>query len=54
MFVKFPSMYELLPDEAYLRRRAILFADGKPTSGAEDTYLRNDWALKKMICEQVS
>jgi Lecithin:cholesterol acyltransferase len=46
LFVKFPSMYELLPDEAYLRRRAILFADGKPTSGAEDTYLRNDWALE--------
>jgi pimeloyl-ACP methyl ester carboxylesterase len=47
LFVKFPSMYELLPDESYLRRRAILFADGKPASGAEDTYLRNDWAFKE-------
>jgi pimeloyl-ACP methyl ester carboxylesterase len=47
LFVKFPSMYELLPDESYLRRRAILFADAKPASGAEDTYLRNDWAFKE-------
>jgi pimeloyl-ACP methyl ester carboxylesterase len=47
LFVKFPSMYELLPDESYLRRRAILFADSKPASGAEDTYLRNDWAFKE-------
>jgi pimeloyl-ACP methyl ester carboxylesterase len=47
LFVKFPSMYELLPDESYLRRRAILLADDKPTAGAEETYLRNDWAFKE-------
>jgi pimeloyl-ACP methyl ester carboxylesterase len=47
LFVKFPSMYELLPDESYFRRRTILFADGKPASGSEDTYLRNDWAFKE-------
>jgi pimeloyl-ACP methyl ester carboxylesterase len=47
LFVKFPSMYELLPDESYLRSRAILFADGKPAADAEDTYLRNDWAFKE-------
>src|SRR5215218_8571866 len=47
LFVKFPSMYELLPDESYLRRRAILLADGKPESGAEETYLGNDWAFKE-------
>ncbi|HEU4822140.1 MAG TPA: hypothetical protein VFS97_01830 [Nitrososphaeraceae archaeon] len=47
LFVKFPSMYELLPDESYLRNRAILHADGKPESGAEDTYLKNDWAFKE-------
>ena len=46
LFVKFPSMYELLPDESYLRRRTILLADDKPTAGAEETYLRNDWAFK--------
>jgi pimeloyl-ACP methyl ester carboxylesterase len=47
LFVKFPSMYELLPDESYLRSRAILLADGKPELGAEDTYLKNDWAFKE-------
>ncbi len=47
LFAKFPSIYELLPDESYLSRRAVLFADGKPALGAEDTYLRNDWALKE-------
>jgi pimeloyl-ACP methyl ester carboxylesterase len=47
LFVKFPSMYELLPDESYLRRRAILLADGKPAVGSEETYLRNDWGFKE-------
>jgi hypothetical protein len=47
LFVKFPSMYELLPDESYLRNRAILLTDGKPEAGAEDTYLKNDWAFKE-------
>jgi pimeloyl-ACP methyl ester carboxylesterase len=47
LFIKFPSMYELLPDESYLRRRAILLADGKPSVGAEETYLGNDWAFKE-------
>jgi len=47
LFIKFPSMYELLPDESYLRRRAILLADGKPSLGAEETYLGNDWAFKE-------
>jgi hypothetical protein len=40
-------MYELLPDESYLRRKAILLTDGKPETGAEDTYLKNDWAFKE-------
>ena len=47
LFVKFPSMYELLPDESYLRNRAILITDGKPESGAEDTYLKSECAFKE-------
>jgi pimeloyl-ACP methyl ester carboxylesterase len=47
LFIKFPSIYELLPDESYLRNRAILLTDGKPESGAEDTYLKNDWAFEE-------
>ncbi|HEX2169738.1 MAG TPA: hypothetical protein VHF65_05520 [Nitrososphaera sp.] len=47
LFIKFPSMYELLPDESYLRNRAILLADGRPESCAEDTYLKNDWAFEE-------
>jgi pimeloyl-ACP methyl ester carboxylesterase len=46
LFVKFPSMYELLPDESYLRGRPMLFADGEPVFGADNTYLKNDWAFK--------
>ena len=46
LFVKFPSMYELLPDETYLAKRAMLQADGKQILSPEDTYLRNDWAFK--------
>ena len=47
LFVKFPSMYELLPDESYLRNRSILLTDGKPESGADDTYLKDEWAFKE-------
>jgi pimeloyl-ACP methyl ester carboxylesterase len=47
LFVKFPSMYELLPDESYLRNKAILLTDGEPETGAEDTYLKSDWAFKE-------
>jgi hypothetical protein len=47
LFVKFPSMYELLPDESYLRNRSILLTDGKPESGVEDTYLKNEWGFKE-------
>lgn len=46
LFVKFPSIYELLPDESYLNNRPVLFADNKPIFGADNTYLRNDWAFK--------
>ena len=46
LFVKFPSFYELLPDETYLIRKPILLADRNQTFGSEDTYLRNDWAFK--------
>jgi hypothetical protein len=46
LFVKFPSIYELLPDASYLNNRPMLFVDNKPTFGIDDTYLRNDWAFK--------
>jgi hypothetical protein len=46
LFIKFPSIYELLPDESYLNNRPMLFADDKPTYGVDETYLRNDWAFK--------
>jgi hypothetical protein len=46
LFVKFPSIYELLPDESYLDSRPLLFVDGKPIWGVDDTYLKNDWAFK--------
>lgn len=46
LFVKFPSIYELLPDENYLRARPLLFADDKPIFGTDDTYFNGDWAFK--------
>lgn len=47
LFIKFPSIYELLPDESYLRDRPILFANDKPVHSICDTYLRDDWAFKE-------
>jgi hypothetical protein len=47
LFIKFPSIYELLPDDSYLQNRPLLFADGKPTWGIDETYHRNDWAFKR-------
>jgi pimeloyl-ACP methyl ester carboxylesterase len=46
-FSKFPSMYELLPDDFYLQNRPMLIADNTPIMDANNTYLGNGWAFKK-------
>ena len=51
LFSRFPSMYELLPDDSYLAMRAVLSADGKPAFGAEQTYLRNEWGFKDKVMQ---
>jgi hypothetical protein len=43
VFRKFPSMYELLPDFYYLKKRPLLYADNTPIYGVDDTYFNNDW-----------
>jgi pimeloyl-ACP methyl ester carboxylesterase len=46
-FSKFPSMYELMPDDFYLQNRPMLIADNTPIMDANNTYLGNGWAFKK-------
>ena len=40
LFFKFPSIYELLPDESYLSNRLSLFTDNKPMFSVDDGYLK--------------
>src|SRR3712207_9507846 len=46
LMIRRPPRSTLFPYTT-LFRSAILLTDGKPESGAEDTYLKNDWAFKK-------
>jgi hypothetical protein len=46
LYSKFPSMYELLPDNFYLDKKAMVFSDGQPIHGTDNTYLNNQWKFK--------
>jgi pimeloyl-ACP methyl ester carboxylesterase len=45
LYSKWPSAYELMPDNFYLDNRPIIYSDGKPIHGTDDTYLNNEWRL---------
>jgi Lecithin:cholesterol acyltransferase len=47
IFRKFPSMYELLPDDFYLKNKPMLIANNRPLHTAENTYLTNEWAIEE-------
>ena len=45
LYSKWPSAYELMPDDFYLSKRPIIFKDGQPILGSDETYLKNVWSL---------
>ncbi|MGA9171264.1 MAG: hypothetical protein WBZ20_14085 [Nitrososphaeraceae archaeon] len=45
LYRKWPSAYELMPDEIYLKKRPMIYSDGQPIHGANKTYLENEWGL---------
>jgi pimeloyl-ACP methyl ester carboxylesterase len=45
---KFPSMYELMPDDFYLAKEAMILRYGtEPIFGTNETYLNNEWKFKQ-------
>ena len=45
LYRKWPSAYELMPDDNYLNKRPMTYSDGQPIHGAKKTYLENEWSL---------
>lgn len=46
LYSKFPSMYELMPDDFYLDTESMILRYGTiPILGTNDTYLNNEWSL---------
>jgi pimeloyl-ACP methyl ester carboxylesterase len=46
LYSKFPSMYELMPDDFYLDKEAMILRYGiEPIHGTNETYLNNEWSL---------
>jgi pimeloyl-ACP methyl ester carboxylesterase len=54
LYSKWPSAYELMPDDFYLEKNAMIFSDGKPILGTNETYLNNDWSLPQDMQAKVS
>ena len=46
LYRKWPSAYELMPDDIYLSKRAMIYSDGRSIHGTNRTYLeKNGWSL---------
>jgi pimeloyl-ACP methyl ester carboxylesterase len=45
LYRKWPSAYELMPDEFYLNNRPMIYSDGQPIHGIKETYLNSEWRL---------
>ena len=45
LYRKWPSAYELMPDDNYLENRPMIYSDGQPIHGVNNTYLENEWGL---------
>ncbi len=43
---KFPSMYDLLPDDFYLDGKPMLFSNNIANFGTKEIYLENEWIFK--------
>ena len=45
LYRKWPSAYELMPDDIYLNNRPMIYSDRQPIRGTNKTYLENEWRL---------
>jgi hypothetical protein len=54
LYSKWPSGYELMPDEFYLEKNAMILSDGIRILGATETYQNNDWRLPQDMQDKVS
>jgi pimeloyl-ACP methyl ester carboxylesterase len=45
LYRKWPSAYELMPDDFYLNTRPMIYSDGQPILGTNETYMKNGWRL---------
>jgi hypothetical protein len=45
LYSKWPSAYELMPHDFYLNNRPLIYSDGQPIHGTNETYLNNEWSL---------
>lgn len=53
LYRKWPSAYELMPDDIYLNNRPMIYSDGQPIHGTNKTYLENEWSLHQDIQHNV-
>jgi pimeloyl-ACP methyl ester carboxylesterase len=53
LYSKWPSAYELMPDEFYLDNRPIIYRDGQAIFGTNETYLKNEWSLPQNMQDKV-
>jgi hypothetical protein len=53
LYSKWPSAYELMPDDFYLNNRPIIYSDGQSILGTNETYLKNEWRLPENMQDNV-
>jgi pimeloyl-ACP methyl ester carboxylesterase len=55
LYSKFPSMYELMPDDSYLDNEVMILRDGTVRiQGTSDTYLNNEWSFPQNMQDNVT
>jgi hypothetical protein len=54
LYSKWPSAYELMPDDFYLDNRPMIYGNGQPIHGTNETYLKNEWSLPQSMQPNVS
>jgi pimeloyl-ACP methyl ester carboxylesterase len=53
LYSKWPSAYELMPDDFYLNNRPIIYSNGHPVLGTNETYLNSEWGLPQNMQDNV-
>ena len=54
LYSKWPSAYELMPDDFYLDNRPMIYGNGQPINGINETYRKNEWSLPESMHPNVS